>query len=326
MKALRAILAEAAAQAELGSRVFAQACPHVESSRPELSFAGCFRTYHPRRALSQADNITAGLAHVMEGRRNPYGDIYHARHGIAGERRINIKFANFVDRILAIGTAYVHGPRCLFHYFDSYLSLYANDPVRIYAHRGSADTSIGWPGRLPAALFAAADCLRAPLDIEFVVTAEGAIHVTQVRPISPPHLQLWDAVGEATRLRIAEQGAPSIGVNSVGRFGGALVDLRRRPPRNADAGIADALYVVHLHEPAADGTGVLRFLAWATARELAGFGLLVDHGTNRRNDHLDYILVEDPGAAFVIAATGLPTIFDRPWLGIESDGFAVAWH
>jgi len=324
---LNEIITEAKRNTLLGNRLFAQACPHDEGLRPDLSFAGAFRTYHPRRRLSQAENIADGLSYVISGRHNRYADIYYRRHHIFGERAVDIKFANYIDRIIAIGTAYVYGDRCLLQYFDSYLSLYVNDAVRIYADRATLTREArSWENRLPRAFLGVGEMLNIPVDIEFVITAEDVVHVTQVRPISPPHLRLWETVEDEVWARVRRSGPPSITLNSIGRFEGPLVDLRHRMPTDKDALSPGSIYVIWHQEAGPTGTGALSFLEWAGTQNPFGFGLIVDHGESRRNDHLDYILTEDPEAVFVASATALPAAFDTPGLTLESDGFELQWH
>lgn len=319
----RNICAEAGALG-LEGRLFAQACPHDEGLRPDLSFAGCYRTYHPRRELSTVQNIAAGIGHVLAGRRNRHADIYYRRHSIRSERRIDVKFAGVVDRLLLIGTAYIYGNRGLIQYFDSYLSLYINDPVRRCASdRCGSDSSSQFDRRLSTALMALGQTLDSPLDIEFVVTAEGEIFVTQVRLISAAHLAAWDNVEDATWKRVEARGPSTVALNSVGRFSGQPVDLRRRAPTDEDARISEPVFVVNhgVASDAASGTSALAFLDWASTVESSSFGLVIDHGSNRRNDHLDYILMEDPQARFVVGLTALPSQLDAERIRIDSDGF-----
>lgn len=305
-------------------RLFVQACPHDEGMRRDLSFAGVFKTYHPRRGLTQAANVAKGICYVLAGRRSAYADTYYARHRLDGPRAIDVKLSSFVDGILTIGTAYVHGSRCLLQYFDSYLSLYINDPVRLLAMDGdpASQATTDLAQKLVHGLFSLSNELATSLDVEFVATASGDVVVTQVRPIPPSHCRAWDTVLEGTWARLKRDGVPSIVPGSAGHWQGEAVDLRGREPTSRDARLSKPIFVVRHQAAGERGMSTLPFLAWAQKEGVTSFGLLVDHGTARRNDHLDYILLEDPQAAFVVSVTNLPARLDAEPLRIDSDGFS----
>ena len=70
-------------------------------------------------------------------------------------------------------------------------------------------------------------------------------------------------------------------------------------------------------------TTPLTFFEWASAYAANAFALVVCHDGPRRNDHLDYIVAEDPHCAFAVAVEAVPDGLTGPRVVVESDGFAV---
>jgi hypothetical protein len=322
-RASERLILEAMQNAVLGDQVFVQAAPHDESRRADLSFAGCFKTYHPRRARSGTQNMLAGLRAVLSGRSNRYCDLYYDRHGIGGDRIIDVKIASLVPRVQKIGTGYALSDRALVQTYDSYVSLYTNDPARLCWIDGQRPT-YGDESEITLAesLSEVSSVLGQPLDVEFVTDAEGRVFVSQVRPISVAHRLRFAAIHEDVWQAKLTSPPGSVIPGSVGRFDGVPVDLRARAPQETDLSPKAPIYVIR-HSAQAEHSGVsaLDFMDWANRMRPKGFGLIIDHGAYRQNDHLDYILGEDPDARFVIAATSLPPDLSGATVTVTCDGF-----
>lgn len=309
------------AEAGLGDHVFVQAAPLDEGRYPGLSFAGCFKTAHPRRALNADESLRRGLGRVLDGRWNRYCDLYYARHGIETGREIGVKIASLVPRVLRLGTVYAFDDCASVLCHDSYVGLLTNDPIRVVWHAGATlRPDRAFETSLAQAMSGIVAEMGIPIDAEFVADAEGRVFVSQMRPVSAAHCAQFAALGTQDWERAARQDARTVIPGMQGALTAVAVDLRRRAPADADAEHTAPLFVVH-RAPARDGTSALDFLAWANRQRPHGFGLLIDHGPFRYNDHLDYIMFEDPDASFVAAATELPEDLDGRSVTVKVRGF-----
>lgn len=300
-------------------RIFVRAQPLDERSRPELSFAGVYQSYSPLRRTARERNLVGGVVKVLRGRYGDYSDYYYSRHEIRSDRPVDIMFSSMVEDTTLFGTAYVYHDKCLLEYFDTPLSIFLHDPARICARRDSALG--GFEAKLVGSMFGVADVVGVPADIEFIADRKEEIFVSQVRPISRAHLRNWGRVADATWRRALGSAPPSNVVNSVGAVEGKVIDLREREPDSRDFDeVSGRIYVVSHHD-APRGTTSFAFLQFIARHGLGGLALMVDHGRARRNDHLQYIMFEDPGISFLVNAADVPRDVDGRRLSLTSDGF-----
>lgn len=299
--------------------IFARAQPLDESLFPNLSFAGVYQSYVPRKKTPRAENLVRGFDKVLSGRYSAYSEYYYSRHNIKSNRPVDVMFSTMVDDVMCFGTAYVIEDRCLIEYFDTPISIFLCDPVRIAAEREQG--YIGVSGKLIRTVFAVNEIMNVALDIEFLVDRREQVFVSQVRPISPPHIDNWKSVTEQTWDEIRADGPPSNVINTLGTIEGMAVDLRRRKPSIWDFAQAGKKIYIISHRDVAPGTSSLEILQFLNQNNLSNIALVVDHGDARMDDHLQYIMYEDPGIVFLVHSTGVPKEIDGEWWRITSDGF-----
>jgi hypothetical protein len=301
-------------------RIFVRLCALQGPSHRHLSFAGVFATSMPRRDAARHEQAAAGVQAVLAGRENAYADYYYGRHRIWQGRAADVMFSGCVEDAAMFGTAYVSSDRLLAEYFDTPLSIALEDPVRLFVVRGSLPP--GLDGRLAGCVFGLADLLQVSLDVEFIVARSERLYITEVRPISDAHRRNWACVSEDTWASLRETAPAANVVNTPGSGAGAVVDLRRRRIRPQDFDrTADRVYVVN-HRSGSSGTSSFDFLQYAHGANLRDVALVVDHGRARRNDHLQYVMFEDPGIAFCVHLSEAPS--DLPsTVSVDSDGFRV---
>jgi len=302
--------------------IFVRAQPLDESLVPHLSFAGVYPSYVPRKKTLRAENLTRGLKKVLSDRHIPYSDYYYSRHKIKSDRPVDVMFSSKIEDVMMFGTAYVFGDQCLIEYFDTPISIFLCDPVRIFAR--CEQRSIGISEKLIRSVFAVGQALSGALDIEFMVDRREQVFVSQVRPISPPHINNWKSVTERTWAEMRTDGPPSNVVNTVGTIAGRVVDFRNRKPRLRDFEGGQKIYVVS-HRGEAQGTSSLDILQFLNWHDLSHVMLVVDHDEARVDDHLQYIMYEDPGVAFLAHSTAIPHDIDGRWWRVSSDGFRVTF-
>jgi hypothetical protein len=308
-----------AADALPDERLFARAAPHDESVARHLSFAGVYRSYRPLRDRPRSEYLIDGLVAVMLGRRNRVAEYYYERHGLRTGRAVDVMYTAFVPTMAMHGTGYSCQGRVLVTYCDTPLATYLDDPRRCAAFASAPPT--GLDGRLVRCLAGLEDVLGVSVDVEFVITRDEQIFVTQVRPLSPVHVDHWSRLADETWLRATKTGPPSNTVNSVGAREGVLVDLRCRPPSPDDGEPGRVLVISHRDGDAA--TSTLALLEHALRSGWRDLAVVVDHGSRRHDDHLQYLMAEDPAVAWVGHTTNLSDrLPDGPVL-VRGDGFTV---
>lgn len=302
--------------------IFVRAQPLDESLAPHLSFAGVYPSYVPRKKTPRAENLTRGLKKVLSERHNPYSEYYYSRHRIESDRPVDVMFSSKVEDVMMFGTAYVFGDQCLMGYFDTPISIFLCDPVRIVARY--EQKSVGISEKLIRSVFAVGQTLSGALDIEFMVDRREQVFVSQVRPVSPPHISNWKSVTERTWAEMRANGPPSNVVNTVGTSAGTAVDFRNRKPTLRDFEGGQKIYVVS-HRGGGQGTSSLGILQFLNRHDLSRVMLVVDHDEARVDDHLQYIMYEDPGVVFLAHSTAIPRDIDGRWCRVSSDGFRVTF-
>jgi hypothetical protein len=227
-------------------------------------------------------------------------------------------FSQAVDDAVMFGTAYVDGNHCLAHYYDTPLSVYLSDPVRLAARRGTKPP--GFDAKIIETAFGIHDVLKTPVDIEFIVCINEQIAVSQVRPISAPHLENWSMLQEDVWDRMIDSGPPTTMVNSIGMRQAKIIDLRQRQATLEDfEKLEENIYLISYGEK--HGTSIPAFLAFINAHSLYELSVIVDHGFSIRDSHCQYILIEDPGVDFVANCTTSALPFSDGPCSLESDGF-----
>jgi len=304
-------------------RVFVRSAPFDEALRPDLSFAGVYKSYAPKRYTPKDIHLVNGLMEVLAGRFNPYADYYYERHQIRAKREIGVQFMELVPRYLLRGTAYVFDGRLLTEFYDSQLSVQLEDPVRLAVTQASK-SRCGYE-EMANVFFTLSSALERGLDVEYLVDVAGQVHVVQVRPLSAVHLRNWKLLWSQVFETYTLSTPPAVVLNSIGNKEGVMVDLRGRKlcPEDFSGGIAEKIFLIH-HHSSTSGTSSFEFLKYLNDHQIQGVSLIVIHGTWRVLDHLQYALVEDPGISFVIQTTLPETIqdfCDGQQVRLTSDGF-----
>lgn len=301
--------------------VFAHPCPIDEYYYQHLSFAGVYESYKPLRDKNKKSNIVDGIIKVIQGRYNEYSNYYYSRHKINGSRKVGIIFTPLVDNCCMFGTAYVYEDKCLFDYYDTPLSIYMNDPKRVAASRGSSLE--GYEKKLAESAFDIQSIFGRPLDIEFIITRNEEVFINQIRPISKPHLHNWAMLEEVVWQTAKNSPPPSNVLNTIGSVKGFAIDLRARKPNEMDFyDPVEKIYIVN-HGQNLHGTSSLEFLKLINEYNVANINIILDHGKTRKNNHLQYIVFEDPGISFVANMTNLSNDTVSKQISLVSDGFNV---
>lgn len=303
-------------------RLFARAQPLDESTFPGHSFAGIYKSYVPRRATPRIKNLTDGLATVLAGRYNRHANYYYSRHGMESARPVDVMFSSIVENTVGFGTAYVNGDKCLLTYFDSPVSIFLEDPVRLAARRGSA---IGPGTPLCNLMFRISELWDLPIDIEFLIDGRCQVFISQVRPMPGIHSRNWRMVREECWDEICQGVTPSNVVNTVGTMKGIVVDLRKRMISATDLNESyrrNRIYVIS-HYDSTPATSSLDMLEFINRYKLTGVALIVDHGKSRRDDHLQYLMHEDPGIDFLVHTAEKIELRDGSESIVVSDGFYI---
>ncbi len=299
-------------------RLFARASPHDEQVARHLSFAGVYQSYRPARGRPRLEYLVDGLVTVMTGRRSRVADYYYARHGLRTERPIDVMYSTCVPAMAMHGTGYSYRGRVLVTYYDTPLATFLDDPLRCAAD-GTAPPP-GLDGRLVRCLAGLEEVVGMPVDVEFVISRDEGIFITQVRPISQAHLATWSMLGDDPWARVLETGPPSNALGTIGSREGVLVDLRQRQPRAEDGEPGNVLVVRHL---AGAGTSTLTLLEYALRMGWRDLAVVVDHGVRRHDDHLQFVVAEDPAVTWVGHTTGLPDELPGGPVRVRGDGFNV---
>ncbi|WP_237107524.1 phosphopantetheine-binding protein [Nonomuraea sp. MG754425] len=304
-----------------GARLLAHPSPGDELLAPHLSFAGVFRSHVPGRDAPRSGQAARGVARVLAGRRGAVADYYHRRHRLDTDRPVDVLFTALVPDVAMHGTGYAWGDHALVTCYDSPLAIRANDPLRFAA--GRRPDRAGFPELIRRCLFGVCDALERPVDVEFVLTRDETLYVTQIRRMSEAHAKNWAQV-PASAWEQARRHAPAS--NTVGGTGvraGWAVDLRARRPGDDDAGDAARVWIVN-HRDGGPGTSAIEFLRHADAAGWSDLTLVVDHGPSRIDDHRQYLTAEDPAVSFLAHAVDVPGGLDRAQVKITGDGLSAA--
>jgi hypothetical protein len=300
-------------------QVFVRLCALQDLNHRHLSFAGVFATAMPRRSVPRRVHLSEGVKEVLAGRFSDYANYYYGRHGLGSVRAADVMFSGCVEDAAMCGTAYIYGDTVLAAYFDSPLSIALHDPVR-FLNRGAALRGVD--AQVARCVRGLQELLNTPLDVEFIVTRGERLYITEVRPISEAHLRNWKRVSEDTWRSVSDEGPPGNVVNTPGVRSGEVVDLRQRQIEPPDFDGANSRIYVVRHQPTRGGTSSFDFLTHAHTSRLSDLAVIVDHGRGRRDDHLQYVMFEDPGLAFCVHASAIPSDLP-PAVVVHSDGFRV---
>ncbi len=296
--------------------IFVRPCPVDEFYYPHLSFAGVYKSYKPTRGKNLSEHLYDGILRVLLGRYSKYADYYYHRHDINLKRHLSIMFTPQITDASMYGTAYVYKGKCIYELFDTPLAMYMNDPLRV------ADSGIkqGLEGRIAQCMIEAEQIIGVPVDIEFVLNRREQIYITQVRPISRAHLTQWAKLEDETWAMAVKVGTSSNVLNSIGQTEGVALDLRNRTLQPEDTELMERQICIINHKP---GTGTCSedVLYWLDKFKLSNIRLIVDHGDTRMNNHLQYIMMEDPGISFIVNTVSVPSILNGCALRVKCDGF-----
>jgi hypothetical protein len=315
----------AAAACLPSDRIFARSQPLDESLLPGFSFAGVYQSYAPRRATPRLENLLRGFRKVLAGRYNRQADYYYSRHSLVSDRPVAMMFSNMVDDVVCFGTAYVLVDKCLLGYFDTPASIFLSDPVRVAARRGQIRR--GRSGVIVDLMFRISDVFDTAIDVEFLIDRRDCIFISQVRPMSRRHVCNWSRVDESAWDEVCASTPPSNTVNTRGAVEGTVLDLRKTVLNASHAACGDGRIYLVSHRDSGRGTSSLDLLEFVDRHTLHDLAVLVDHGESRQDDHLQYLMHEDPGIAFLAHTTDVPDSIDGAGCLVNSDGFHVkfAW-
>jgi hypothetical protein len=302
-------------------RIFARSQPLDESLLPGYSFAGVYQSYAPRRSTPRLENLLRGFGKVLAGRYNRQADYYYSRHSLVTDRPVDLMFSNMVDDVVCFGTAYVLANNCLLTYFDTPVSIFLSDPVRAAARRGQVLP--GRSGGVVDLMFRIAGVFHVAIDVEFLIDRSDRIFISQVRPMSRPHLRNWSRVDESVWDEVCDSVPASNTVNTRGTLEGTILDLRKtRLDASHVDGEKPCVYVVS-HRHSGHGTSSLDLLDFINIHKLQDLVVVVDHGESRQDDHLQYLMHEDPGIEFLAHTVDVPDSIDGAGCVVTSDGFHV---
>lgn len=330
-----------AATMELGGEiVISRPSPLDEHARPDLSFAGVYKSHMPRLGnLSKTDALHAGTANVLAGRFTQYGNGYYDRHGLDTDRQTGVMFMRpFFDMHretpLVHGTAYVSGHLIRNEYLisppqdqpqrDPRLMVRWDEETRLIAPEQAIEDTIDFTNRMTTILDGLHRHFNVPLDVEYLLDEAGAIYVVQIRQIAARHLANWAMAAHTSDTYSSQSSAI---VNTVASAEGTVVDLRRRADVPDLLSIEGNILVIN-HEESAGGAHTQALLdAIREQRPHHNLKVVVDHGTSRVRDHLQYSMVEDPHISFVVQSSDpkiTAELQDNTHVRIDSDGLTAA--
>lgn len=281
---------------DLRPEIFVRPSPIDELKYKHLSFAGVYSSYAPQTTLGQKEHLMKGLTEVLLGRFTAYTNYYYHRHRLSSGRKVAVIVMEMVKDIALHGTAYV--------YKNSIITEFLNDNPLSIQSRNSTVLFISDQKKQPAVHASQADTLRdirkhfkTDLDIEYVIDKKGTVYIVEIRPISYSHLKNWRKLKS---LPYASDSLSSAILNTPGKIHGKIIDLRSRNPQPKDFLNSRSIFLIKHQADSKTGTSSFKFLEWLDHHELSHILVIVDHGRMRRRDHLQYILVEDPGIDFII--------------------------
>lgn len=269
--------------------VLIHSCPVDEKMREDLSFAGTYSSYKPRRRLSLEENVELAIQKLFVKSGTNYTDYYYLSHGINTKRQFSLFISKPVDNAAMYGTAYCCKGNCMVSYFDTPLSIYKNDPVRFCSFQKRQNNK--YEKNLIHLLREIETFLRCPIDVEFIISRDEKIWVTEVRPISQAHLTNWSSLDEKEMKYIEAKHVKSNVLNRVGEFTGKAIDLRKITKEELRITNSNDIYVINHHSKNMIDT--ISFLKYIVTNDLTEINLLVDHGEERIDDHLQYITYEE---------------------------------
>jgi hypothetical protein len=320
-----------------GERVIVRASPIDEASRSELSFAGVYKGYMPLGSHTREDDLITGTATMLAGRFTKHGNAYYERHGIRGDRKVGALFMEpFFDLVhdtpLFYGTAYVVDGHIRNEYHIKPPADQPQRDPRLMVKRANnvwhdeadqtVENSIDFDERMIHVLEGLNAHFRTSLDVEYIIDPKGDIYVVQLRKLSARHADRW------TSLPHIEEGAlrhNSAIINSIGKTAGKIIDLRE-DASNVDAQDYDKGIIVINHEPTLNGLDSERLFVIASQQKLSNLRVIVDHGTSRRRDHLQFALAEDPGIDFIVQTTDTNVthkLSDNELVEVSSNGIVA---
>jgi len=296
-----------------GNVIISRSSPLDEHARPDLSFAGVYKSHMPRATeLTKEQALHAGTANVLAGRFTQYGNGYYERHGIHTDRHTGVMYMQpfydvTKDAPLVHGTAYVAGSLIRNEYLiapppdrpqrDPRIMVRWGGETQLTAPDQSVENDLDFANRMTKVLDGLQEHFNAPLDVEYLLDKDGNMYVVQIRQISARHMANWVVSSQVTdEFTPQESGI----VNTVASVEGRVIDLRHHG-RAIDLQEAAGAVLLIRHEEKGPGMHTQRLLD--TIREqnpTTGLQVVVEHEPERLRDHLQYAMVEDPHIAFAL--------------------------
>ncbi len=295
------------------SQLFVRAQPLDESTSPHLSFAGVYASWAPHAELTALENLAHGIVKVLQGRFTRYADYYYRRHDLTGARDVDLMVSAKIPGAATYGTGFSDGARTVFEYYPSPIALAFKTPRRVgAAPQDALEVEIG------RMVGGAARRLGQPVDVEFLIDEAGALHISQCRPISRPHLAAWEALagGRAEGL----QAPATIIPRRPARVTGRALRLDQRPAALATRTADDVLFVAHDLGFSPGGLGWLLEHLPATPNRRAAIVSL--HARTVACDHLAYAAAEDPAVDELFHLTALRAPPDGAVIAVSGGGLA----
>jgi hypothetical protein len=331
------------ATAELdGNVIISRSSPFDEHARPDLSFAGVYKSSMPRHnGLTKEEALHIGTANVLAGRFTQYGNGYYERHGMHTDRHTGIMYMQpfydvTKDAPLIHGTAYVAGGLIRNEYLiapppdrpqrDPRIMVRWGAETQLTAPDQSVEHDLDFAPRMTKVLDGLHAHFNAPLDVEYLLDTAGNMYVVQIRQISARHMANWIMSSQVTDEFTPQDSGI---VNTVAAVEGHVIDLRHRDRRlDLQEAAQNGAVLVVSHEEKGPGMHTQKLLdTIREQRPTSGLQVVIEHEPERLRDHLQYAMVEDPHIQFALQTTDpkvTAELRDGAQVRIESNGLTAS--
>lgn len=199
------------------NRIFVHPCPVDEATNLGYSFAGVYRSYKPYRCLNIRENIEKAVWQLKNNGFSFYANFYYQKNELNDSRKVDLFVSCENEDICGYGTGYIDSEKCLMQYFDSPLSIYRNEPKRIYGKiKDIVSGNVQLHRKLVLALCSVQEQIDDIIDIEFVFDRKLNVFINEVRKLSNSHVANWIKTDES--LTWTYGSAASCILNTVGEI------------------------------------------------------------------------------------------------------------
>lgn len=268
--------------------VMTRCSPLAEGRHADISFAGTYPSFIPKPFPQTVDAVCRGVGAVLAGLHTDYAQYYHDRHMIpSDDRKLGVLLMRLVQNPAIHGTGYAFQSNVRAEYvFDPSLDKDQYAIQRNVNHltndkfgRSNEDANgfcneINFDARVTKLLTTLENHFSMPVDVEFLVDAEGSINVVQIRKMSKKHRDNWSDYYRQSYDDIDTSTPRRAIINSVGPL----------PDVNGIRTIQHSDTFTTLNSLSASQDAAPLFIV---------------HDEDRTRDHLQYSVLEDP---YVLAA------------------------